>query len=240
MKKLGRIIVYSLSGLLIFSLASSFPNGDSIYCHANGQFYAELGFDCQNHVNAFLSAYLANPQTYFFTISLLLVVILLFHHIPYLKPEYWVRIADHPGRWVVKKIFLTSLEVAFLFYFIFLLPGFALGFSIWWNLQLLYYLLYLFIFIALVNMIFHVIYVISEKYIIALFAFFFINIIFFYIIYEISWLIGGTFTDVDGIAIFNPANDPLILRTSIAYIFIMSIVSIITLFIALGRKECFK
>jgi len=240
MKRLGRIITYLMIGLLIWSLASSFSQGLSNYCAASGEFYAQQGFDCNTHVNAFLSAYLGNPQTYFFSISLFLVFILFFHHVPYLKPEYWIRIANKPRWWVGKKIFLTTLEVTALFYLLYGGVGVVLGFSVTWTSELLLYPLYLFGFIALVNVLFQVVYVFTEKYVVALFSFFFINNLFFYIIYEIAWLTGGTFLVLDGIQVFDPANDPFILKMSHVYVVLMLLAGFTTLFIILKRKECFK
>jgi len=226
MKKLGLLGTYLFTALFITFLASDFSLGDSIYCYDFGYRYAQLGFDCNNHVNSFLSAFLRNPQTYFFTISLLLIIILFFHHTPYLRPEYWVRLTDRPVRWVVKKILLISLEVIAVFYPLFVIAGLILGFSFEWEIQYLLYPLYLFVFTALVVTFFHVVYVFTEKYIVALFAFFFTNLISFNIIDEIAW---QTFAD-----------DTFITNFSISYIIFMLIASSIILIIALRRKECYR
>ena len=242
MKRLGLIGSYIFIALLIISLAANFSVGDSIYCGMHGYRYAQLGFDCSNHVNSFLSAFLANPQTYFFTISILLVILLFFHHIPYLKPEYWVRVADRPVEWVVKKILFTSLEVMVVFYPLFVVAGLVLGFSFAWEGRLPFYPVYLFIFTSMVGTLFHVIYVLTEKYIASLFAFFFINLIYFNIIYEISWLM-PTPADpitVTGITWHTAADSTLIINASIFYIIFMLIASSITLVIALKRKECYR
>jgi len=226
MKKLGLWGTYLFISLLIISLASNFSRGDSIYCGMHSDHYAQLGFDCSNHVNSFLSAFLGNPQTYFFTINILLVILLFFHHIPYLRPEYWVRVADNPVRWVVKKILLISLEVMVVFYLLFVVAGVVLGFTSEWEIQLLFYPMYLFVFTSVVVTLFHVVYVLTEKYIVALFAFFFVNLIYFNIIDEIAWQIFADHT--------------FIIKFSIYYIIFMLIASSITLIIALKRKECYK
>ena len=242
MKKLGLLGSYLFIALLIISLASSFSTGDSIYCNIHWYTYAGRGFDCSNHINSFLFAYLGNPQTYFFTMSLLLILILFFHHTPYLRPEYWVRIADNPMRWVVKTILLTSLEVAVVFYPLFVTAGFILGFSSEWDIQLLIFPLYLFVYTSLVVALFHVVYVLTEKYIVALFAFFFINAIYFFIIHEISWHLPMPIDSpvIDGISFHIPGESLFIINLSIFYVIFMLIISFITLIIALKRKECYQ
>jgi len=240
MIKLGRIITYSVIGLLVWSLASEFTKGFSNYCAGNWEFYEELGFHCDTHTNAFLSAYLGDPQHYFFAISLLLIFVLFFHHVPYLKPEYWVRIANSPQIWVVKKILSITLEVTALFYLFYTGIPLILGFSVAWTSELLHYPLYLFAFITLINVIFHLIYVVTEKYVVALFSFFFINNLFFYIIYEIAWLTGGTFINIGDVQVFDPASDSFILQMTTIYVSVMLLVCFTTLLIALKNKECFK
>jgi len=243
MKRLGLWGTYLFTALLMISLALGFSQGDSIYCGIYGYHYAQLGFDCSNHVNSFLSAFLGNPQTYFFTISILLVILLFFHHIPYLRPEYWVRVADNPARWVVKKILLISLEVTVVFYPLFVVAGMVLGFTFEWEIQLLLYPLYLFVFTALVVTLFHVFYVLTEKYIVALFVFFFTNLIYFNIIDEIAWQTStGDSLNVDAIdgVMFPTFNNSFIIYASIFYVISMLIASSIALIIALKRKECYK
>jgi len=242
MRKLGLLISYLFITLLIFFLASDFSLGYSIYCGMHGYRYAQLGFDCSNHVNSFLSAFLRNPQTYFFTFSILLVILLFFRHIPYLKSEYWVRVADKPVWWVGKKVLLLSLEVMAVFYPLFVVSGLVLGFSVAWEVQLLFYPLYLFIFTAMVTTFFHVVYVTTEKYVIALFAFFFTNNIYIAIIDEIAWLMPTTsdLAHVGGLSWFAAAKSPFIINLSIFYIILMLAASSIILVIALKRKECYR
>ena len=153
-----------------------------------------------------------------------------------------MRIADRTVAWVVKKILLFSLEVMVIFYPLFVVAGFVLGFSFVLEIQLLFYPVYLFVFTALVVTFFHVVYVFTEKYIVALFSFFFINLIYFNIIFEISWLMP---TPADSIAIsgitwHTAADSMLIINASIFYIISMLIASSITLVIALKRKECYR
>ena len=226
MRRLGIFGTYLFFIFLTISLAHDFSRGYSLYCKSFEATYAELGFNCSTHVNSFLAAFLANPQTYFFTISLLMMILLFFQHIPYLKPEYWVRVADKSRRWVGKKILLTSFSAVAVLYSSFVVAGFVLGFSSMWEVQFLLYPLYLFIYSTLIMTMFHVVYVLSEKPIIALFTFFFTNFIFFVVISEIAWqtLLDATF----------------VRDLSIFYVFFMLASSFITLIIALKRKECYK
>jgi len=240
MRKLGLLGTYLFITLLIIFLAFEFSQGNSLYCAIHHHQYAQDGFDCSHHVNSFLSANLGNPGTYFFTISLLLILILFFHYAPYLKPEYWVRIADRPAQWIVKKILLISLEILVILYLLFALSGFIFGFSFEWEIQLLFYPIFIFIYSLSVITFFNLIYVLTEKHIIALFTFFFANLIYFNVIDEIAWQIfSGYAPDIYGVTYPTFDND-FIINASIFYTIFISIASFIILIIALKRKECFK
>jgi len=237
MKKIGILGTYLFITLLTIFLASDFSLGYSEYCNQFGYRYSGIGhladhlsgFDCSTHVNSFLSAFLGNPQTYFFTISILLVILFFFNHTPYLKPEYWIRVAN-PVRWVVKKILLISLEVTVALFILFIVAGLLLGFSVEWELWLLFYPIFLFIFSAMSITFYHVIYVVTEKYIISLLAFFFMNLIYFTIINEIAWAMIFDYFE----------RDVFITNISISNIIFMLVASSITLVIALKRKECYQ
>lgn len=226
MRKLGLLGIYLFIALLITFLASDFSLGYSNYCYRFGYRYMALGFDCSNHVNSFLAAYLGRPQTYFFTISLLLMMILFFRHIPYLKPEYWVRVASNPIWFVAKKILAISLEVMVVFYSLFVIAGLIQGFSFAWEIKLLFYPVFLWAFSSLVVTFYHLVYVLTKKYIIALFVFFFTNLIFFVMIDQIAW---STFAD-----------DTFVINFSVFYTMLMLVTSAITLAIALRHKECYQ
>lgn len=240
MKKVGLVITYLILILLVFFLALDFSHGDSLYCGVHEQRYALLGFSCSNHVNSFLFAFLANPGTYFFTISLLFILILFFKHTPYIKPEYWVRITDNPSKWVVKKMFSTALEMAILFYLVFASIGFLFGFTFEFEFRLLLPLIYLLIFTFTVVVKFHMIYVFTGKYIVALFSFFFINFIFFTVIDEVTFRNSlGQGVSV-GNTIFQNFENHVVTNAVITYVCVMLIICFITLIIALRRKECYK
>lgn len=236
MRKIGFILTGLIILLFLFSITHDFSRGDSIYCATAWEMYDVQGFYCSRHANAFLSATLGDSGTYFFTLSLFLICLIFFNHQPYLRPEEWIRTNDKRLKRILKNTVASSLSLSLFFYFAHALPSLILGFSFTLEPQLFIYLTFLFLYIIMTHLQFHVVYALSHQPVVALFSFFLINSFFYFVIDEIAWNLNPTMIEIGSVSHFLPAQDPFIWQASVLFV-TLNLTLILLIFPYIIRKK---
>jgi len=148
-KRLGLMLSYVFILILVTYLAA-----DALSFH--------------NQLSTFITSYLDNDQTYFFVFTILLVPIFLFHHIPYLKPEYFLRMRQRIRYYIFRKVMLDSLQVAGVIFISFIWGGLTMGLHPEFSLSYFRYFLQVFLFMATSFLLYHAIYALVHKHFIAI------------------------------------------------------------------------
>ena len=211
-KKIGLISTY----FFIFIITFYFSSNAAIY---------------NRTMNEYIASYLGNFQTYFFVFTQLLLPIILFNHIHYLKPEYVVRMKNSLFIYIIKKIMEDSIQIILLIFAFFFVSGFLLRLPFEMDIFLYISLFFQFyIYIIAIFLFYHTLYVLLEKYVLALFIIVASNLI----------VNTGTF-GFRFIFIYDDYLDQILFYIiSWIYFLIIIIVSLVSLLIITKRKECYS
>ncbi|UOE94742.1 hypothetical protein [Alkalihalobacillus sp. LMS39] len=180
-------------------------------------------------MNSFLEAYLGNFQTYLYVFTLLLIPIILFHHVNYLKAEYLSRIKPSLLKYIIKKSIFNSLQTTFVFYFSFISGAVILRLHFDVSILILLLFIQLFIFILACFLLYHAIYLLTFKPMLGLFCIIFTNFSF-----SVSGFAFGFLFISDDDVFYE-----IYYYASMIYIVFILITSLISLALTVKKKECY-